>query len=101
MKHGQDVVCCAFRPDGVQLCTGTIGGLLSIWNVEDGKLLYEIDGRRDISGGRFNFLAIIVRQQIELGVPGTSQYQLTYDSHSLYTFMYVFIYEYIFKQGGK
>ena len=53
MKHGQDVVCCAFRPDGVQLCTGTIGGLLSIWNVEDGKLLYEIDGRRDISGGMF------------------------------------------------
>jgi periodic tryptophan protein 2 len=52
MRHAQDVVCCAFRPDGVQVCTGTIGGLLSIWNVEDGKLLYEIDGKRDISGGK-------------------------------------------------
>lgn len=53
MRHAQDVVCCAFRPDGVQLCTGTIGGLLSFWNVEDGKLLYEIDGKRDIAGGKY------------------------------------------------
>lgn len=52
LKHAQDVVCCAFRPDGAQLCTGTIGGLLNIWDVEDGKLLHEIDGRRDISGGK-------------------------------------------------
>jgi periodic tryptophan protein 2 len=51
LKHAQDVVCCAFRPDGKQLVTGTIGGLLSVWNVDDSKLICEIDGRRDIAGG--------------------------------------------------
>jgi periodic tryptophan protein 2 len=56
LKHAQDVVCCAFRPDGNQICTGTIGGLLSIWDVEDGKLLHEIDGKRDISGGKLFLL---------------------------------------------
>jgi hypothetical protein len=34
--------------DGKEICTGTIGGLLSFWNTEDAKLKYEIDGRRDI-----------------------------------------------------
>ncbi len=52
MKHAHDVVCCAFRPDGAQVCTGTIGGLLSIWDVDNGKLLFEIDGKRDIAGGK-------------------------------------------------
>ena len=52
LQHSTDVVCVAFRPDGQQLCSGTIGGLLSFWNVEDGKLLFEIDGRKDIAGGR-------------------------------------------------
>jgi periodic tryptophan protein 2 len=51
-RHNQDVVCCTFRPDGKQMCTGTIGGILSIWDVDDGKLLLEIDGKRDIAGGR-------------------------------------------------
>ena len=57
LKQTQDVVCCAFRPDGAQLCTGTIGGLLSIWDVEDSRLICEIDGKRDIAGGelRCNF----------------------------------------------
>jgi periodic tryptophan protein 2 len=52
VQHTSDVVCVAFRPDGKELCTGTIGGLLSFWNVEDAKLKFEIDGRRDIAGGR-------------------------------------------------
>jgi len=52
LRHSQDVVCCAFRLDGMQLCTGTIGGLLSFWKVEDCSLIGEIDGRRDIAGGR-------------------------------------------------
>lgn len=52
-QHSTDVVCVAVRPDGKQICTGTIGGLLSFWSVgADGKLLFEIDGRRDIAGGR-------------------------------------------------
>jgi periodic tryptophan protein 2 len=51
-QHTSDVVCLAFRFDGKEVCTGTIGGLLSFWNVEDGRLKSEIDGRRDIAGGR-------------------------------------------------
>lgn len=51
VQHSTDVVCVAFRPDGKEICTGTIGGLLSFWHVEDAKLKFEIDGRRDISGG--------------------------------------------------
>ena len=53
MSHNSDVVCCAFRPDGAQVCTGTIGGILNIWNVDSGNLISEIDGRQDISGGKF------------------------------------------------
>ena len=52
MAHTADVVCVACRPDGKELCSGTIGGLLSFWNVEHAKLKFEIDGRRDIAGGR-------------------------------------------------
>lgn len=51
-QHTTDVVCVAISPSGQQICTGTIGGLLSFWNVESSKLLFEIDGRRDIAGGR-------------------------------------------------
>lgn len=52
LQHTTDVVCVATRPDGKEICTGTIGGLLSFWDVESAKLKYEIDGRRDIAGGR-------------------------------------------------
>jgi periodic tryptophan protein 2 len=52
MSHNSDVVCVACRPDGKELCSGTIGGLLSFWDVEHAKLKFEIDGRRDIAGGR-------------------------------------------------
>ena len=52
MGHTTDVVCVACRPDGKELCCGTIGGLLSFWDVEHAKLKFEIDGRRDIAGGR-------------------------------------------------
>jgi periodic tryptophan protein 2 len=52
LQHSSDVACVACRPDGNEICTGTIGGLLSFWDVESAKLKFEIDGRRDISGGR-------------------------------------------------
>jgi periodic tryptophan protein 2 len=52
LQHSGDVVCVAFRPDGRQLCVGTIGGVLSFWDVETSRLQCEIDGRKDISGGR-------------------------------------------------
>ncbi|KAL3790969.1 hypothetical protein ACHAW5_005214 [Stephanodiscus triporus] len=51
-ESGADVVCVAFRPDGSQVCSGTIRGLLRFWNVEDGSLVCEIDGQKDIKGGR-------------------------------------------------
>jgi len=51
-SHTTDVVCCAFRPDGKHICAGTIGGTLSVWDVDNGNLVCEIDGREDISGGR-------------------------------------------------
>lgn len=52
LKHSSDVVCVAFRPDGKELCSGTVNGLLSFWDVESARLKFEIDGRRDIAGGR-------------------------------------------------
>lgn len=52
LSHTTDVVCVACRPDGKEICSGTVGGLLSFWDVESGKLKFEIDGRRDIAGGR-------------------------------------------------
>lgn len=51
-ESGADVVCVAFRPDGNQICSGTIRGLLRFWDVEDGHLVCEIDGQKDIKGGR-------------------------------------------------
>lgn len=52
LTHGSDVVACAFSPTGKYLCSATLGGKLVFWNTGDGALMYEIDGRRDISGGR-------------------------------------------------
>jgi periodic tryptophan protein 2 len=65
-QHASDVVCVAFRPDGKEICTGTIGGLLSFWNTEDAKLKYEIDGRRDIAGGESRCLFIFVYSNLFL-----------------------------------
>jgi len=53
LKHTADVVCLAMRPtDGAEVCVGTTNGMLSFWDVENGKIKHEIDGRRDIAGGR-------------------------------------------------
>ena len=52
LRHNSDVVCVTCRPDGKEVCSGTIRGLLSFWDVESGKLKFELDGKRDISGGR-------------------------------------------------
>merc|ERR1711907_670211 len=52
LQHNSDVVCLAYRPDGKEIVSGSIRGLLSFWDVESGKLKYELDGRRDITGGR-------------------------------------------------
>ena len=52
LQHTTDVVCVTIRPDGKEVCSGTLGGLLNFWDVESGKLKFELDGRKDISGGR-------------------------------------------------
>eukprot|EP00980_Cylindrotheca_fusiformis_P012699 scaffold3103_cov136-Cylindrotheca_fusiformis.AAC.37 len=52
LQHTSDVACVSCRPDGKEICVGTINGLLSFWDVENAKLKFEIDGRRDITGGR-------------------------------------------------
>ncbi|KAL3943614.1 MAG: hypothetical protein SGBAC_002323 [Bacillariaceae sp.] len=52
LQHSSDVVCVACRPDGKEICSGMINGILTFWDVENAKLKYEIDGRRDITGGR-------------------------------------------------
>ena len=52
LQHKADVVCLACRPDGKEICAGNVRGVLSFWNTESSKLLFEIDGRKDICGGR-------------------------------------------------
>jgi periodic tryptophan protein 2 len=52
LQHTSDVVCVAVRPDGLEICTGTVSGILHFWDVSTGKLSHEMDGRRDVAGGR-------------------------------------------------
>jgi periodic tryptophan protein 2 len=47
-----DVVAIAFRPDGKQLVSSTLKGLLEVWAYPDMQLFASIDGRRDLLGGR-------------------------------------------------
>eukprot|EP00658_Telonema_sp_P-2_P006120 TRINITY_DN12328_c0_g1_i6.p1 TRINITY_DN12328_c0_g1~~TRINITY_DN12328_c0_g1_i6.p1 ORF type:complete len:458 (-),score=99.34 TRINITY_DN12328_c0_g1_i6:152-1525(-) len=50
--HESEVLATAFRPDGRQLCTSTLAGMLCFWNMGSGNLEKTIEGRRDIAGGR-------------------------------------------------
>ena len=50
--HPSEVLCLSFRPDGKQLCAGTLQGMLHLWEVEEGNEVATIDGQRDIAGGR-------------------------------------------------
>ncbi|OJJ48949.1 hypothetical protein ASPZODRAFT_149923 [Penicilliopsis zonata CBS 506.65] len=47
-----DVLSVAFRPDGKQIAASTLDGQLSFWSVSDAVQEANIDGRRDVSGGR-------------------------------------------------
>ncbi|KAJ5586229.1 hypothetical protein N7450_006016 [Penicillium hetheringtonii] len=47
-----DVLSVAFRPDGKQVSASTLDGQLSFWNVDDAVQEGNVDGRRDVSGGR-------------------------------------------------
>ncbi|KAJ5378859.1 hypothetical protein N7509_011978 [Penicillium cosmopolitanum] len=47
-----DVLSVSFRPDGKQVAASTLDGQLSFWNVTDAVQEGNVDGRRDVSGGR-------------------------------------------------
>ncbi|KAJ5620812.1 hypothetical protein N7510_004796 [Penicillium lagena] len=47
-----DVLSVAFRPDGQQVAASTLDGQLSFWSITDAVQQGNIDGRRDVSGGR-------------------------------------------------
>lgn len=52
IEHSSEVICMAWRPDGKHICTGILSGLLQFWEVENMTLMGEIDGQKDIAGGR-------------------------------------------------
>ncbi len=51
-SNSGDVLALAFRPDGRELVTSALGGLLHFWDVREGLATGEISSRRDITGGR-------------------------------------------------
>uniref|UniRef100_A0A803LN58 Small-subunit processome Utp12 domain-containing protein n=1 Tax=Chenopodium quinoa TaxID=63459 RepID=A0A803LN58_CHEQI len=51
-QHVHDVLTVVYRPDGKQLACSTLDGLINFWDPLDGALMYTIEGRRDIAGGR-------------------------------------------------
>ncbi|XP_059642229.1 periodic tryptophan protein 2 [Cornus florida] len=51
-SHTHDVLTVVYRPDGKQLACSTLDGQIHFWDPIDGLLMYTIEGRRDISGGR-------------------------------------------------
>lgn len=51
-QHNHDVLTVAFRPDGKQLASSTLDGQIHFWDTIEGELMYTIEGRRDIAGGR-------------------------------------------------
>ncbi|KAK9101926.1 hypothetical protein Sjap_019180 [Stephania japonica] len=50
--HTHDVLTSVYRPDGKQLACSTLDGQIHFWDPLDGVLMYTIEGRRDIAGGR-------------------------------------------------
>ncbi|KAK9149703.1 hypothetical protein Scep_008460 [Stephania cephalantha] len=50
--HTHDVLTSVYRPDGKQLACSTLDGQIHFWDPLDGVLMYSIEGRRDIAGGR-------------------------------------------------
>ncbi|PON89397.1 Periodic tryptophan protein [Trema orientale] len=50
--HTHDVLTVVYRPDGRQLACSTLDGQIHFWDPIDGILMYTIEGRRDIAGGR-------------------------------------------------
>lgn len=51
-SHTHDVLTLTYRPDGKQLACSTLDGQIHFWDPINGLLMYTIEGRRDIAGGR-------------------------------------------------
>ncbi|KAM7480378.1 hypothetical protein LguiA_028591 [Lonicera macranthoides] len=50
--HTHDVLTVVYRPDGKQLASSTLDGQIHFWDPIEGLLMFTIEGRRDITGGR-------------------------------------------------
>lgn len=50
--HTHDVLTAVYRPDGKQLACSTLDGQIHFWDPIEGLLMFTIEGRRDIAGGR-------------------------------------------------
>lgn len=50
--HNHDVLTVVYRPDGKQIACSTLDGHIHFWDPINGLLMYTIEGRRDIAGGR-------------------------------------------------
>eukprot|EP01018_Ginkgo_biloba_P039807 Gb_23048 [translate_table: standard] len=51
-SHTHDVLTVTYRPDGKQLACSTLDGQIYFWDPIEGELMWTIEGRRDIAGGR-------------------------------------------------
>lgn len=51
-SHTHDVLTVSYRPDGKQLACSTLDGQIYFWDPIEGQLMWTIEGRRDIAGGR-------------------------------------------------
>lgn len=55
LRHGEtgrDVVCAAYRPDGLELVVGLLDGSLHFWDPKEAIELGVVDGKKDIWAGR-------------------------------------------------
>ncbi|CEP21861.1 unnamed protein product [Cyberlindnera jadinii] len=48
-----DVLSLAMRPDSKQLAVSTLNGQIQFWDIEEGKQVGNIDGRKDVLVGRY------------------------------------------------
>jgi periodic tryptophan protein 2 len=51
-SHTHDVFTVSYRPDGKQLACSTLDGQIYFWDPIEGQLMWTIEGRRNIAGGR-------------------------------------------------
>jgi len=49
LEHSAEVLAVAYRRDGGQLVVACLDGALHVWNSKTAKLLYTIDGSRDLA----------------------------------------------------